>query len=454
MNRRFVAAVFAALLVAVTLPAAQDGNGVPRPTKFDYTMTTLANGLQVIFLEDHSTPIVHLAMWYHVGSKDERIGRTGFAHLFEHLMFKGSRNVRPDAHPSWITSIGGESNAETDEDSTIYWETVPAHYLPLALWLEADRMASLEVSEEKLRTEIEVVKEERRMKVENQPFGQLSEIIFDRAFTTHPYKHPTIGSLKDLEAASLSDVREFHATYYVPNNATAVLVGDFETRDAQELVEKYLGRVPRGKPVPRNIPAEPPHTAESRVTLTQPWPLPVVVVSHHITRDGHPDAYPLHILAKILSDGDSSRLYRSLVYQKQIALAAFGEAKLIEHPNLFYAVAIVQSGQDPAAVQKALQAEIDRVKAEGVTADELHRAKRQFARDYIMSRDTVRQKALHLGHAAVIHDDITTADHEFDLFQNVTLADVQRVARTYFTPESRMLLTVLPGDAGAAGNRQ
>jgi zinc protease len=454
MNRRFVAAVFAALLVVVTLPAAQDGNGVPRPAKFDYTMTTLANGLQVIFLEDHSTPIVHLAMWYHVGSKDERIGRTGFAHLFEHLMFKGSRNVRPDAHPSWITSIGGESNAETDEDSTIYWETVPAHYLPLALWLEADRMASLEVSEEKLRTEIEVVKEERRMKVENQPFGQLSEIIFDRAFTTHPYKHPTIGSLKDLEAASLSDVREFHATYYVPNNATAVLVGDFETRHAQELVEKYLGRVPRGKPVPRNIPAEPPHTAESRVTLTQPWPLPVVVVSHHITRDGHPDAYPLHILAKILSDGDSSRLYRSLVYQKQIALAAFGEAKLIEHPNLFYAVAIVQSGQDPAMVQRALQAEIDRVKAEGVTAEELHRAKRQFARDYIMSRDTVRQKALHLGHAAVIHDDITTADHEFDLFQNVTLADVQRVARTYFTPESRMLLTVLPGDAGAAGNRQ
>jgi zinc protease len=445
MRRRLLAPVLAVLAGVVTLAGAQSATPVPRPAKFDYTMTTLPNGLQVIFLEDHSTPIVHLAMWYHVGSKDEPIGRTGFAHLFEHLMFKGSRNVRPDAHPSLITSIGGESNAETDEDTTVYWETVPAHYLPLALWLEADRMASLEVSEEKLKTEIEVVKEERRMKVENQPFGQLSEIIFDRAFTTHPYKHPTIGSLRDLEAASIGQVREFHSTYYVPNNATAVIVGDFETKQAQQLVEKYLGRVPKGKPVPRNIPEEPPHTMESRASLTQPWPLPVVVVSHHITRDGHPDAYPLHILAKILSDGDSSRLHRTLVYQKQIALAAFGEAKLIEHPNLFYAVAIVQQGQDPAVVQRALQAEIDRVKTDGVTAQELERAKRQFARDYIMSRDTVRQKALHLGHAAVIHDDITTADHEFDLFQNVTLADVRRVAQTYFTPESRMLLTVMPG---------
>jgi zinc protease len=453
MSRRLIAPVLAVLAVAVIVTGTGAANTVPRPTKFDYTMTTLPNGLKVIFLEDHSTPIVHLAMWYHVGSKDEPAGRTGFAHLFEHLMFKGSRNVRPDQHPSWITSIGGEANAETDEDTTIYWQTVPAHYLPLVLWLEADRMASLEVSEAKLRTEIEVVKEERRMKVDNQPFGQLAEIIFDRAFTTHPYKHPTIGSLRDLESASLRDVREFHAAYYVPNNATAVVVGDFDTREAQALVERYLGRVPRGKPVPRNIPAEPAHTAESRVTLSQPWPLPVVVVSHHITRDGHPDAYPLHILAKILSDGDSSRLYRSLVYQQQVALAAFGEAKLIEHPNLFYAVAIVQQGQNPETVQRALQAEIDRVKAEGVTAQELERAKRQFARDYILSRDTVRQKAMHLGHAAVIHDDIQTADQEFDLFQNVTLEDVQRVARTYFTPESRMLLTVLPGAANTGGAR-
>ena len=458
MAQRFAprAAALLGVVVAVCLVsvpvASQDGAATAvRPPKFDYTMTTLPNGLQVVLLEDHSTPIVHVAVWYHVGSKDEKPGRTGFAHLFEHLMFKGSKNVQPDAHPSWITSIGGEANASTDEDATIYWQTVPAEYLPLALWLEADRMASLEVSADKFRTEREVVKEERRLRYENQPFGRLPEIIFDRAFQVHPYKHQTIGSLEDLEAASITDVRAFHDTYYVPNNATVVLVGDFESTVAAELVDRYLGRVPRGKPVLRDIPREPPPTGPEEHTVYEAWPLPAVVLSYHITHDGHPDAYPLHILAKILSDGDSSRLYQSLVYEKQIALAAFGEAKLIEHPNLFYAVAIVQPGHQPAAVLAELERQLEQVRTQGVTAAELTRAKRQFARDYILSRETVRQKAMHLGHAAVIHDDITTADGEFDLFQNVTLEDVQRVAETYFTPESKMRLTIVPGGPGGLG---
>jgi len=442
---RALIVVGAVLLVSSAGPVT-----IIRPTPFDYTMTTLPNGLQVVYLEDHSTPIVHLAIWYHVGSKDEKPGRTGFAHMFEHLMFKGSKNVRPDQQPSLITSVGGQSNASTDEDATMYWETVPAQYLPMVLWLEADRMASLDVSEEKFTTEREVVKEERRMRYDNQPYGQLPEVIFDKAFTTHPYKHQTIGTMADLEAASIDDVRAFHDTYYVPNNATIALAGDFDTPQARALVEQYFGPVPRGKPVPRDIPQEPPHKAEERYTVTEPWPLPAVVVSYHITYDGHPDSYPLHILAKILSDGDSSRIYRSLVYEKQIALAAFGEAKLIEHPNLFYAVAIVQRGHTPEEVQQALQHELDRIKTEGVTAEELDRAKRQFARDYIFGRETIQQKALQLAHAIVIHNDIKTADGEFDLFQNVTLADVQRVARTYFTPESRMLLTILPGPAAGA----
>jgi zinc protease len=349
-----------------------------------------------------------------------------------------------------ITSVGGQSNAFTDEDATVFWETVPAQYLPLVLWLEADRMASLDVSEEKFTNEREVVKEERRMRFENQPYGRLSEIIFDKAFTTHPYKHQTIGSMQDLDAASIQDVRAFHDMFYVPSNATLTLVGDFDSAQARALVEQYLGRVPKGKPVSRDIPKEPAHTAEERYTVTEAWPLPAVVVSYHITYDGHPDSYPLHILAKILSDGDSSRIHRSLVYEKQIALAAFGEAKLIEHPNLFYAVAIVQNGRQPADVQKVLLAELDKIKTDGVTDAELQRAKRQFARDYIMGRDTDQQKALQLAHAVVIHNDIKTADGEFDLFQNVTVADVQRVARTYFTPESRMLLTVLPRAAAGA----
>src|SRR6188768_2090026 len=362
MLRQVFARLLLLSLCAVTLISATSPDTIVRPTKFDYTMTTLPNGLQVVFLEDHSTPIVHAAVWYHVGSKDEKPGRTGFAHLFEHLMFKGSKNVRPDQHPSWITSIGGESNAETDEDSTIYWQTVPSQYLPLVLWLEADRMASLDVTEDKFKTELEVVKEERRMRFENQPFGRLPEIIFDQAFTTHPYKHQTIGSMADLEAASIADVRAFHDIYYVPNNATLVLVGDFDSAEAQRLVERYVGRVPRGRPVPRDIPREPAHTAEARITLREAWPLPAVVESYHITYDGHPDAYPLHILAKILSDGDSSRLYKSLVYEKQMALAAFGEAKLIEHPNLFYAVAIVQPGHRPDEVLRELDRELERVR--------------------------------------------------------------------------------------------
>jgi zinc protease len=441
----------APLVAALVLSLAAAPANVPRPPKFDYTMFTLPNGLQNVLLEDHSTPIVHLAVWYHVGSKDERPGRTGFAHLFEHLMFKGSKNVRPDQHPSLITSIGGQSNAFTDEDTTVFWETVPAQYLPLVLWLEADRMASLDVSDEKFKTEREVVKEERRMRFENQPYGRLSEIIDDHAFSTHPYKHETIGSMADLDAASVEDVRQFHDTYYVPNNATIALVGDFDTNQAKDLIARYLGLVPKGAPVPRDIPKEPAHKAEERYTVNESWPLPAVVVAYHITYDGHPDSYPLHILDKILTDGDSSRLYRTLVYEKQMAVAAFGEAKLIEHPNLFYAVAIVQQGHTPDEVLKELEATIDRVKTEGVTAAELDRAKRQFARDYVFGRDTDQNKALQLAHAIVIHNDIKTADGEFDLFQNVTTADVQRVARTYFTPESRMLLTVLPKAAARPG---
>src|SRR6476619_997741 len=336
-------------LSAVLIVAAGSGTGASvRPPKLDYTMATLPNGLQVVFLEDHSTPIVHTEIWYHVGSKNEKPGHTGFAHLFEHMMFKGSKNVEPEGHPSYISSVGGQSNAYTNEDATVFWETVPAQYLPLVLWLEADRLASLRIEEKVFQTEREVVKEERRMRIENQPYGRLQEIIADQAFVAHPYKHPVIGSMKDLEAASIGDVREFFQTYYVPNNATAVLVGDFDAKEALGLVSQYLGRVPKSeKPVPRDIPKEPPQTKERRVRLEESWPLPAVVVAHHITFDGDPDSYPLHIASKVLSDGQSSRIYRKLVYEKQIALAAFGGGNIIEDPNLFYAVAIVQPGHTP-----------------------------------------------------------------------------------------------------------
>jgi zinc protease len=427
-------------LIGTAVPAT----GATRPPKLDYKLFTLDNGLQVVLLEDHSTPIINLQLWYHVGSRDERKGRTGFAHLFEHMMFKGSKNVDSEAHPSMISGIGGQSNAYTTEDTTVYWETVPAQYLPLILWLEADRMASLRIDENTFRTEREVVKEERRMRVENQPYGRLQEIIYDQAFTVHPYRHPTIGSMEDLEAASIEDVREFYRSYYVPNNATLALVGDFDTAEAMALVQKYLGRVPKARPVPRDIPKEPARTRERRVALQESWPLPAVIVAHPITYDGDPDSYPLHILAKILSDGQSSRIYKSLVYDKQVAVAAFGQANLIEDPNLFYTVAIVQPGHRPEEAEQALVAELERLKEEPITDAELQQAKNQFARDYIVGRESDQGKATQLAHAVVIHNDVKTADGEFDIFQGITKEDVQRVARRYFTPESRLLITIMP----------
>jgi len=448
---RFCRVLAAALLASGMFSAAtQPALAASRPPKLQYEITTLPNGLTVVLSEDHSTPIVHVQLVYHVGSKNERPGRTGFAHLFEHLMFKGSKNVQPEAHTSMLASVGGQSNAYTTDDETVFWETVPAQYLPLSLWLEADRMATLRIDKDTFANERDVVKEERRMRVDNQPYGRLNEIIYDQAFMVHPYKHPTIGSMEDLEAASVEDVRDFYNTFYVPSNATLTLVGDFDPVQAQQLVIQYLGRVPKAsREVPRDIPKEPPQTKEKRVTLQEPWPLPAVVVAYHITYDGNPDSYPLHIAAKVLSDGDSSRIYKKLVYEKQMAVAAFGSANLIEDPNLFYAVAIVQPGHSPDEVANTLMTEIDRLKTEPISEHELQRTKNQFARDYILNRESNQQKAGVLAHAVVIHNDIKTADGEFDIFQNIAIADVQRVARTYFTPENRLVLTLLPnGQAG------
>src|SRR3954468_21546058 len=452
---RFSRALAATLLAAGLFSAATEpALAASRPPKLQYEITTLPNGLTVVLSEDHSTPIVHVQLVYHVGSKNERAGRTGFAHLFEHLMFKGSKNVQPEGHTSMLASIGGQSNAYTTDDETVFWETVPAQYLPMTLWLEADRMATLRVDKETFTSEREVVKEERRMRVDNQPYGRLNEIIYDQAFTVHPYKHATIGSMQDLEAASIDDVRDFYRTYYVPSNATLALVGDFDSAQAMQLIQQYLGRVRKAeREVPRDIPKEPPQTKEKRVTLQEPWPLPAVVVAYPITRDGDPDSYPLHIAAKVLSDGQTSRIYQKLVYDKQLAVAAFGSANLIEHPNLFYAVAIVQPGHTTEEAADALIAELERLKAEPISEHELQRTKNQFARDYILGRESNQQKALQLAHAVVIHRDIATADGEFEIFQNITAADVQRVARTYFTPENRLVLTVMPVGRQTAGAR-
>jgi zinc protease len=454
MERRTTTAVAGAALAACALLAAAPLVAAVRPPKLPYEITALPNGLTVILEEDHSTPIVHLNLTYHVGSKNEKPGRTGFAHLFEHLMFKGSKNVEPEGHTSMIASIGGQSNAFTTEDETTFWETAPSQYLPMLLWLEADRMATLRINKETFTNERDVVKEERRLRIDNQPYGRLNEIIYEQVFTTHPYRHQPIGSMADLDAASVDDVLDFYRTFYVPENATLTLVGDIDPKQALQLATQYLGRVPKAaKPVPRDIPTEPPQTAERRATLRTPWPLPAVVVAYHITYDGNPDSYPLHIVGKVLSDGQSSRIQQKLVYDEQLAVAAFGGPNLIEDPNLFYAVAIVQPGRTPEEVSNALIAEFDLLKSEPISDRELQRAKNQFARDYILGRDSDQEKARVLSHAVVIHHDIKTADGEFEIFQGLSTADVQRVARSYFTANNRTVLTLLPSGRSEANTK-
>jgi zinc protease len=243
MIRRDLRRWCAALAVVVSAGgAAGAGPTTIRPPRLGYTTATLPNGLRVILHEDHSTPIVNVQVWYHVGSKDERRGRTGFAHLFEHLMFKGSKNVGPEHHNASIAAVGGVANAYTTEDVTVFWETVPSQHLPLALWLEADRMAALRIEKDVFARERDVVKEERRMRVENTPYGRLGEIIYGLAFTAHPYRQPTIGWMDDLAAATVEEVREFYRAYYVPTNATLAIAGDIDSAEALALATKYFGR--------------------------------------------------------------------------------------------------------------------------------------------------------------------------------------------------------------------
>jgi zinc protease len=443
--RRFAAACLVLPLAAAAAAGARAGSEV-RPARLAYAESTLPNGLRLILHEDHSTPIVNVQVWYHVGSKNERPGRTGFAYLLEHLMFKGSKNVEPDQHTALVSGVGGRADAYTTEDVTVYWETVPSQFLPMALWLEADRMATLRFERDVFERVREAVKDERRMRVENQPYGRLSEIVNSHAFTVHPHKHGTIGSMADLDAALLENVRAFYRTFYVPNNATVVIAGDIDSRVAAELAARYFGRIQRPTAtVPRNIPTEPPATSPRRLTIEENWPLPVVVVAHHVTPLGHPDSYALYMASKILSDGQSSRIYRRLVYETGIALSAGVVGNFTEDPNLFYAFAVVQPGHTVDEAEAALVRELVGLRHEPVTERELARARIQFTRDFVLGRETVQQKASVLARAAVLHNgDVASADAEFDLFQRVTAADIQRVAQAYFAPGTRLMITVTP----------
>jgi zinc protease len=413
---------------------------------------SLPNGLRVVTLEDHSVPIINLQVWYHVGSKDERPGRTGFAHLFEHLMFKGSAHIGADQHNRMIERMGGVVNAYTNDDVTVYWETFPSRYLARVLWMEADRMGSLDVTQANFATEREVVKEERRLRIENPPYGRVTEDLYAAAFTVHPYHHITIGSMDDLNKATLDDVRDFYRTFYRPNNATLVVVGDFSTPALLASAEKYFGGIPASPaPIPRVTVKEPPQTAERRLTRSYPnSPLPAVIEGFKAPPRFSPGQYPLELGSNILSQGQSSRLYRSLVYTKRIALQAFGQGNFTEDPNLFFIGAVLNPGVSVADGEKAVDQVVDSMRSAPVDPPELEKARNQIISRMIRSRETDQGKADAIGEAAVIGGNPLLVNQELARYLRVSAADIERASREYFSSRRATILLIEPPKAPAA----
>ncbi|MGA8145395.1 MAG: pitrilysin family protein [Candidatus Acidiferrales bacterium] len=420
-----------------------------RPPKLNFTTHTLGNGLQVILLEEHAAPVINLQVWYHVGAKDERPGRTGFAHLFEHLMFKGSAHVGPDEQSRIIEAAGGFDNASTYDDYTNFYETFPSNYLERVLWLEADRMGSLNVNDANFKSEREVVKEERRVRVDNQPYGSLEEDLRAAAFTVHGYHHTAIGSMADLDKATIEDVRDFFNTFYRPSNATLIIVGDFSSTEAVNWARKYFEGIPASsKPIPRIGAPEPPQADERVVNKSYSnTPLPAVVIGYKIPARYAPDSYPLDLAANILAGGESSRLYQTLVYKDQIAVQAAGFGNFTEDPNLFWAYAIMNQGHTAEEGQKAVVAVLDELKAKPAEAREFDKAENQEISGYILGRNKDEEKAVALGAAAVIGKDPDLVNTELDHYLKLTPADVQRVAKEYFIPQHATVLLVTPAAA-------
>jgi zinc protease len=443
-TRSSVVMIFVAVLAA-SLPAQEKAPEV-RPPKLAFTTHTLSNGLQVILLEDHGAPIINVQVWYHVGGKDEQPGHTGFAHLFEHLMFKGSAHVGPDEHSRIIEAIGGFDNASTYDDYTNFFETFPSNYLERVLWLEADRMGSLNVDETNFKSEREVVKEELRVRVENQPYGHLEEDLRAAAFTVHGYHHTAIGSKEDLDRATLEDVRKFFNTYYKPNNAVLIVVGDFNSAEALAWTKKYFEGIPASdKPIPRIDKPEPPQTEERVVKKSYTnTPLPAVVIGYKIPARYSSDAYPLDLASNILAGGESSRLYQMLVYKDQIAVQSGGFGNFTEDPNLFWAYAIMNQGHTAEEGEKAVVGILDGLKAEPVDAKEFEKAKNQEISGFILGRGTDEEKAVALGSAAVIGKDPELVNTELNRYLKVTPADLQRVAKDYFVAPHSTVLIVTP----------
>lgn len=405
----------------------------------------LPNGLRAVMAPDDEAPVVDVQVWYHAGSKDERPGMLGFAHLFEHLMFDGTRNVPAGQFSSYIVRCGGVDNAYTTTDVTVFWETLPANSLPTALWLEADRMRGLRITQAALDKEKEVVEEERRRRFGNEPYGNIIAELYEHAFTVSPYRHMPIGSTMDVVHASLPAVETFYNAHYVPNDATLVITGEFNPSQAEKWIQEYFGPLQgTGDPLPRNFPQEPPQTAVRRVKLTQNVALPALVEGYHIPPAGSPDSYPLEWAAKILGDGDSSWLNRQMVYQRQMAMQVECTAQLAEEPNLFLFSAVMNEGYTPSQGESAIAAAIGRFENGVIPSRDLARARNELLRDFVMSRQTAQSRAEALGQAAVIlkHPDLYNTG--IDRLLRVTPSQIQHAAEKYLAPGNETVVEVYP----------
>src|SRR6267143_1343063 len=416
-----------------------------RMPQLRFTDRTLPNGLRILSAPDHSSPTVAIQVWYHVGSKDDPQNRSGFAHLFEHIMFKSTKNMKSEMMDRLTEDVGGFNNAFTADDVTVYYEVVPSNYLETLIWAEAERLSGLNVDDANFKSERDVVKEEYRQSVLAPPYGRFEYLLQQKSFLQHPYKRPTIGSIEDLDAASLKDVQDFHTTYYRPDNATLIVVGDFDQKQLDAWVNKYLASIPKpNAPLPRVTKKEPNRQAEMRFTEYGSNDLPAIGFTFLAPPKASADAYALRVAESILSAGESSRLYHSLVYQQQLAQEVSSSANLLEDSGLFTLNVILAGGKKPEDAEKAVLTELEKIRNAPVSKAELDKAINQIVTNQLRERETNNGKALALGDAAVLLADPGRVNTDLSRLQAVTAADVQRVMKKYLTAENRLVLYYLP----------
>jgi len=425
--------------------------------QISYEAFTLPNGLRVIYSEDHSTPIVSVDVWYNTGSRNERPGRSGFAHLFEHMMFEGSAHVKKGEHFQLISRAGGSENGSTAEDRTNYYETLPSNRLNLALWLEADRMRSLAITDEHFQNQRETVKEERRLRVDNQPYSPAfidgMTWPFDSA-GCFAYAHTVIGSMDDLNAAQLPDVRAFFDTYYAPNNATLVVVGDFKPLELRRYVNQYFSEIPRHTEPPAvSCSARLSPGVERREVSDAHANLPAVLRIYRAPPHADPDTRALELLNVILGQGESSRLNVAVVRREK---AAFGTQVFMNPfdsrrgPGVLLVLAIANQGVDPLKLDTIVTAQLDSIRAAGVTDEELQKAKSTFRAGFVHARETTLGKAEELHHYDMFHQSLAEINSDLDRVLAVTTGDVRRVAAKYLDPANAVVIIVKPATGGGA----